>query len=152
MSELDLNPQRSDNFEYAGFLDRFWATLIDTLVLIIITLPLAMMIDGNQMTMKDSKQLLDPVDIMINWLFPAMAVVLFWHYKSATPGKMLITMKVVDEKTGLAPSLSQSIIRYLAYFISILPLFLGFFWIVVDKKRQGWHDKIAGTVVIKFRK
>ncbi|WOG28179.1 RDD family protein [Endozoicomonas sp. 8E] len=152
MSELDLNPQRSDNFEYAGFLDRFWATLIDTLVLIIITLPLAMLIDGNQMTIKDSKQLLDPVDIMINWLFPAMAVVLFWHFKSATPGKMLIAMKVVDEKTGLAPSLFQSIIRYLAYFISILPLFLGFFWIVVDKKKQGWHDKIAGTVVVKLRK
>lgn len=146
MSELDLNPQRSDNFEYAGFLDRFWATLIDTLVLIIITLPLAMLIDGNQMTIKDSKQLLDPVDIMINWLFPAMAVVLFWHFKSATPGKMLIAMKVVDEKTGLAPSLFQSIIRYLAYFISILPLFLGFFWIVVDKKSKVGMTKLPALL------
>ncbi len=152
LSEFDSNPERSDNLEYAGFLDRFWATLIDTLVLIIITLPLTMMIDGDRLTIENSKQLLYPADVMINWLFPALAVILFWHYKSATPGKMIITMKVVDEKTGLAPALSQSVIRYLAYFISILPLFLGFFWILVDKKKQGWHDKIAGTVVVKLRK
>ncbi|WP_257291609.1 RDD family protein, partial [Endozoicomonas sp. ONNA1] len=111
MSEFDSNPERSDNLEYAGFLDRFWATLIDTLVLIIITLPLTMMIDGDRLTIENSKQLLYPADVMINWLFPALAVILFWHYKSATPGKMIITMKVVDEKTGLAPALSQSVIR-----------------------------------------
>ncbi|MGI9282035.1 MAG: RDD family protein [Endozoicomonas sp.] len=149
MSDLDLTQETP---EYAGFLDRFWATLIDTLILMAITLPLTMIIYGNQLTIEGSRQLLGPGDIIINWLFPALAVILFWHYKSATPGKMLITMKVVDEKTGLAPKLSQSVIRYLAYFVSILPLFLGFFWIVVDKKKQGWHDKIAGTVVVRLRK
>ncbi|KEQ17661.1 RDD family protein [Endozoicomonas numazuensis] len=152
MSEIDASPEKSEVPEYAGFLDRFWATMIDTLILMVITLPLTMIIYGNQITIAGSRQLLGPWDIIINWLFPALAVVLFWHYKSATPGKMIITMKVVDEKTGLAPALSQSVIRYLSYFISIVPLFLGFFWIAMDKKKQGWHDKIAGTVVVRLRK
>ena len=58
-------------------------------------------------------------------------------------------MKVVDERTGLTPGVGQSIVRYVAYFASIIPFFLGFLWIAVDKKKQGWHDKIAKTVVIK---
>jgi len=34
------------------------------------------------------------------------------------------------------------------YFIAFLPVGLGFFWIIWDKRKQGWHDKIAGTVVV----
>ncbi len=40
-------------------------------------------------------------------------------------------------------------LRYLGYYISMLPLFLGIFWVGWDKRKQGWHDKIAGTLVIK---
>ncbi|WP_252177858.1 RDD family protein [Endozoicomonas sp. 4G] len=152
MSELNSNSQQLENLEYAGFLDRFWATLVDTLILIAITFSLTMMIDGNQLTIADSRRLLDPAGIITNFALPVVAVILFWHYKSATPGKMVVSMKIVDAKTGLAPGLFQSVIRYLAYFISILPLFLGFFWILVDKRKQGWHDKLAGTVVVRHRK
>lgn len=78
----------------------------------------------------------------------AIAVILFWIYCSATPGKMLLKMKIVDAKTGARPSRKQCIIRYFGYIISILPLGLGFIWIYYDRKKQGWHDKIAGTVVL----
>ncbi|MGA7985503.1 MAG: RDD family protein [Burkholderiales bacterium] len=39
-------------------------------------------------------------------------------------------------------------IRFLGYFVSIVPLGLGFLWIAFDRKKRGWHDLIAGTVVV----
>jgi uncharacterized RDD family membrane protein YckC len=43
-------------------------------------------------------------------------------------------------------------VRYLAYFVSIIPLFLGVLWVAWDKKKQGWHDKLANTVVVQAGK
>ncbi len=42
--------------------------------------------------------------------------------------------------------------RYLGYFASTIPLCLGFLWIAFDKRKQGWHDKLAGTVVIRAQR
>jgi len=52
----------------------------------------------------------------------------------------------------MPPSLGQAIGRYLAYFVSALVLGLGFIWIAFDTRKQGWHDKLAGTVVVRARK
>jgi len=41
--------------------------------------------------------------------------------------------------------------RYFAYYISILPFMLGFVWVAIDSKKQGWHDKMAGTLVVKAK-
>jgi uncharacterized RDD family membrane protein YckC len=87
-------------------------------------------------------------DFIISWIFPFVATILFWIYKSATPGKMALKAKVVDANTGNLPTVKQSIIRYIGYYISLLPMGLGFFWVGWDKKKQAWHDKLAGTVVI----
>ena len=76
----------------------------------------------------------------------------FWIKFQATPGKMLIASKIVDARTGNPPTKGQYVGRYLAYFISLLPLGLGFFWVAFDKRKQGWHDKLAGTVVIRNKK
>ena len=75
-------------------------------------------------------------------------IMLFWIFRNATPGKMLLNMEIVDARTGHSPTLFQWVLRYVGYVIAVLPLMLGFLWILWDKKRQGWHDKIAGTVVI----
>jgi uncharacterized RDD family membrane protein YckC len=88
-------------------------------------------------------------DFIISWIFPFVATILFWIYKSATPGKMALKAKVVDANTGNLPTVKQSIIRYIGYYISLLPMGLGFFWVGWDKKKQAWHDKLAGTVVIR---
>ena len=42
----------------------------------------------------------------------------------------------------------RAVFRYLGYILAALPLFLGFAWILVDDRRQGWHDKLSGTYVI----
>lgn len=74
---------------------------------------------------------------------------LTWLYKSATPGKMLFGLKIVG--LGSEPNLSvgKSIGRYFAYYLSMLVLFHGFIWVAFDPRKQGWHDKLANTVVVK---
>lgn len=81
-------------------------------------------------------------------LVMGVIVVLFWIYRSATPGKMLFGLKIVDSVTGNPPGKIQCIIRYLGYIISGVPLGLGFLWISLNKRRRGWHDYLAHTVVI----
>ena len=75
-------------------------------------------------------------------------MILFWRKYGATPGKLAIYAKIVDARTGGRPSTGRLIARYFGYLVSIVPLFLGFAWIAIDRRKQGWHDKIAGTLVI----
>ena len=89
------------------------------------------------------------MNFLISWVLPTIAVITFWVYKAATPGKMAISSKIVDAQTGDQPSTGQFVGRYFAYFVSVLPLGLGIFWVAFDKKKQGWHDKLAGTVVVR---
>jgi uncharacterized RDD family membrane protein YckC len=62
---------------------------------------------------------------------------------------MAIGARIVDAKTGGKPSFKQEAIRYLGYFVSTFPLCLGLIWVGIDKRKQGWHDKLAGTVVVR---
>ena len=69
-----------------------------------------------------------------------------------TLGKMAMGTKVVDED-GRSPSLLTAFVReVLGKFASGIVLGLGFIWILFDPKFQGWHDKIAGTYVIRVEK
>ena len=64
---------------------------------------------------------------------------------------MLLSLRVVDAKTGNSLSVGQSIVRYIGYFVAGIPFGLGIFWVGFDSKKQGWHDKIAGTVVVRSK-
>ena len=137
-------------FEYVGFWPRFGASIIDTILSLIICLPLVHMVYGSEYwTSMDFIQ--GPADFLITWVGPAVAVILFWMYRQATPGKMVIHAKIVDAKTGGKPSTGQLIGRYLAYYVSTIPLLLGFIWVAFDARKQGWHDKLAGTLVIRAK-
>jgi len=72
---------------------------------------------------------------------------IFWTLTGQTPGMMLFGLRVVTDDGGHL-SFWRSSIRLLGFVISIIFLFLGFAWVLVDDRRQGWHDKIAGTYVI----
>lgn len=134
--------------EYAGFWVRVGASLIDSLLLIILTLPITLMIYGDRVWDSDSF-ILGPADFLVNYILPAIAVVLFWLYKSATPGKMILHLKVVDAHTGASLTVGQAIGRYLGYFVAMIPLMIGILWVGFDRKKQGWHDKLANTVVVR---
>ncbi|EOG2909749.1 RDD family protein [Salmonella enterica] len=89
------------------------------------------------------------MDIAINWIVPAVLTVILWRGFQATPGKMALRLRVLDAESGCPASTGQYIGRYLGYFVSTVPLGLGFFWIAFDRRKQGWHDKLAGTVVVR---
>ena len=141
----------SQDQEYAGFWIRVGASLIDTIIVLIIILPILTAVYGKAYWLDDSL-VKGFWDFMFSYLLPAVGVILFWVYRSATPGKMATKLTIVDAKTGNKPSTGQFVIRYLGYYVSTLPLLLGFIWVGIDKRKQGWHDKLAGTVVLRSNK
>lgn len=149
MSSLDS--VQAEPVEYGGFWIRVGAALIDSLLILLVIGPLLTLIYGQ-------KYWLGAVgstgywDILFNYVLPAAAIVAFWIYKSATPGKMALGLVIVDADTGQKPSTAQCIGRYLAYYVATLPLLLGIIWVGIDKRKQGWHDKLARTVVIRTRR
>ncbi len=134
--------------EYAGFWIRLGAVLIDTVIMIIvIAVPLSF-IYGEQYWF--GGELIHGFwDVILGYVVPVVATIWFWQRYMGTPGKMALKLKIVDARTGGKLSLGQAIGRYFAYLVSIIPLGLGFIWVGIDSKKQGWHDKLAGTVVIR---
>jgi len=137
-----------EDIQYGGFWIRTGAAIIDSLLLLIIIMPLLTSIYGYEYWLEE--QLISGSwDVLLNYIFPAIAVLVFWSYKSATPGKMGTKLTIVDAKTGGKPTTQQFIIRYIGYYIATIPLGLGIFWVAFDKRKQGWHDKMANTVVVR---
>ena len=140
----------NNQLEYVGFWARVGAVLIDTVLLMAIEFPLLLAFYGSAYFTADNS-IQGPVDFMLDFVFPTVATILFWFWKQATPGKMALSAKIVDAETGKEPSIAQYIGRYFAYIISAIPFCLGFIWVAFDSKKQGWHDKLAGTVVVRSK-
>jgi uncharacterized RDD family membrane protein YckC len=83
----------------------------------------------------------------ITFLFIVLYYAILWTFAGQTIGKAVMGIKVVPLKGGRM-SFTRSLLRYIGYFISALPIGLGFFWILIDDRRMGWHDRLAGTCVI----
>ncbi len=133
---------------YAGFWVRVAATIIDSVLILIVVTPLFLLLGGQRLGANGSL-IPSGLDLTINYLLPALVIIVFWVYKSSTPGKMVFKLKIIDAKTGGKPTGRQLIGRYFAYYISILPFMLGLVWVAIDNRKQGWHDKLAGTLVVK---
>lgn len=141
------------NVEYAGFWIRVGASIIDSVLLMLVTYPLLVAVYGwAGIDYSRAMRTTGFVDILLTWVLPIVAIIWFWMQKQATPGKMLLSLRVVDAQTGHALTFGQSIGRYLSYFVAGIPFGLGFIWVAFDSKKQGWHDKLAGTVVIRDKK
>lgn len=143
-------PEVENEMEYVGFWPRVGASLIDTVLLLILTYPLLFVIYGRDYFLAE-QLLAGPADFILSYVLPAVAVIVFWIYRSATPGKMIIRARIVDARTGGKPGKGQLIGRYLGYYASSIPLGLGLLWVAFDRHKQGWHDKLAGTAVIRGR-
>ena len=130
---------------YVGFWARFLAFVIDSICVLLLTVPLMFAVYG-QATSPTPFAL---GDILINIVLPAVAVIALWIAFGATPGKMALGATIVDADSGAPLTLSKAVVRYLGYFLSIIPLCAGFAWIAFDKRKQGWHDKLANSVVVR---
>ena len=137
-----------NDLKYVGFWKRTVAGLVDTFLILLVIFPILIWVYGIEYLNNEHMEK-GSFDFIINYVFPTIAVILLWKYYQATPGKMIFKATIVDAKTGGKPSLRQLIIRYLGYIISTIPLGLGIFWVAFDKKKQGFHDKLANTVVVQ---
>jgi uncharacterized RDD family membrane protein YckC len=66
-----------------------------------------------------------------------------------TPGLRLMDCRLVDARSGQGLGLGRSVKRTLGLIVSLLPGLLGLLWMFWNKRRQGWHDLLAGSVVIR---
>ncbi len=72
-----------------------------------------------------------------------------WTYQGASLGQRIFKLRVVDVNTGQPISIGKGLLRYLGLVVSTLACFIGLIWVAFDARKQGWADKIAGTLVIQ---
>ena len=72
-----------------------------------------------------------------------------WAWKGTTVGGVVLGLKVV-RLDGQPVTFQVALVRGLGAAFSVIVMFLGFLWIAWDQDKQGWHDRIAGTVVIRL--
>ncbi len=147
----------------AGFFSRFEAFVIDLVILVIVQMVAAAFIQtvlrffrltglvANIQSYLSNTSLDVTISSAVFTLFVIAYYTFFWSLVGYTPGKALLGLKVL-RMDGKKISFWRALLRFFSYWISAIPIFLGFFWILWDSKRQGWHDKIAGTQVMYIPK
>lgn len=89
----------------------------------------------------------DRVTVIVGFIVSLVYYLRAWTRSGRTVGNIVMDIKVVGAD-GNPPTLGKAILRYIGYIISGLIAGLGFLWVAFDNKRQGLHDKIAGTYVV----
>jgi uncharacterized RDD family membrane protein YckC len=144
-----MKPRKTLYGQYAGFITRTVAFIVD---LIAITLGAALFAAITRLVLSffRTSDLADDLALLVlgvsHVLFAVVYFTAFWVLAGQTPGMSMTGLRVV-RTDGKPVGIGTAILRFIAYAISAI-LFLGFIWILFDKRRQGWHDKIARTYVI----
>jgi uncharacterized RDD family membrane protein YckC/uncharacterized protein YneF (UPF0154 family) len=132
--------------DYCGFWRRFAANLLDGLVL-----GMAYNVVKKILYVMASLSGTDYFGFS-EWM---LCTIIFWAYmiwlkgyRGATPGYYALGIRIVSIN-GAHVNVKQILIRIISSFFSAIPFGLGYIWITIDADRQAWHDKIAGTYVIK---
>ena len=137
----------------AGFWIRVVASLLDSFLLAAVQFVLSLLI-GLIISMLGIAVEGDPAVNMVIWLFGASIsiayAVFFTGYCGQTPGKMALRIKVI-RTDGSQPSYGRAALReVLGKFVSSILLGIGYLMVIFDSQKQGLHDKIADTYVIKL--
>jgi uncharacterized RDD family membrane protein YckC len=144
-----------DGQAYAGFWIRLVARLIDFFIL---GVPIGSSLGLQSWLLSGAQSLNDDVVTALIVLAdlpiivgPALYLILLWSKRGATVGQRLLGLRVVDAMTAGPITLSQAWIRWLGQIVDIMLLGLpiGYVLAAFDKHKQAWHDKIAGTVVLR---
>ena len=157
---MSSEPEREDSQEttlgeYAGFVTRLLGLIVDFLILsgilALVTLVTNMVLE--LFPIKEALGLGELSSTLVAVLAALLSVgiALFyctgsWALVGQSPGQHLVGVRVVTVN-GDRIGFWAAVVRFLGYFVSAI-LFLGFLWVLVDDKRQGFHDKMAGTYVI----
>lgn len=146
--------RESDATRYAGFWIRVAANVLDVLVLAAIN-QIALLATGGWSVFTAGPVMgtvslsLGFTEIVVGGVIPPLVMIGSWIALGASPGKLLLGLRIVDEPTGGRPSAWQCVGRYFVALVGIVCAGLGFFWIAIDRRHQGWHDKIVRTLVVR---
>ncbi len=137
--------------EYAGFIRRAVAFSVDLIIVGLILLVAAAPASAvgaffPRRVFAGLHAAVSAAVAIFSVVFGAVYLIACWTLLGQTPGMMLMGLRVA-RTDGQAMTLGRALCRYLGLLLSALPLCLGFFWILIDARRQGWHDKLGGTVV-----
>ncbi len=127
-------PPDALGFVYGGFWIRFGAYLVDVLT---IGIPVAVLTAMN------------PSLIVLAYVVLPVYFVASWATTGQTFGMMLCGLRVVRGTDGGRVSPAGAILRLAGMIVAAIPLELGLIWAAFDGRKRGWHDMIAGTVVIR---
>ena len=128
--------------EYATFGQRFLAALIDAFLFIALTLVVSLLFGGDSMSYSSN------LVSLLSWFYFVFMDVKYGY----TLGKKAIGLRVQNIDTGENLDWLQAILReVVGKFLSSLVLFLGYFWMLWDPKKQTWHDKLGKSVVVKAK-
>lgn len=135
-----------------GFGRRLAAMLIDGLLIALLTFILVVAVAflavlAASFGQRDQPPPIERLIVLCGALISVVYYVGYWAKSGQTVGKSMLGIKVVGTD-GSRLSTGKALLRYIGYLVSGIVLSLGFLWIAYDPKRQGWHDKIAGTYVI----
>jgi uncharacterized RDD family membrane protein YckC len=72
-----------------------------------------------------------------------------WGTTGQTIGMMVFGLRIVKNADGSKITYGDAILRFIGLIVSFLVIFIGVIWVAFDARKRGWHDMIAGTVVIK---
>ena len=142
-----------DKGKKAGFFARWVALMIDPLIAVILILIGTGVIGGIFGIISEDLGLI--MGLITAIILPIAYFVWFLTLlrKGLTPGKMILGLQVVNYQTGEIPGFWKMVLREIVgRIISGLFFSLGYWWALFDKNAQAWHDKLAGTVVLKVSK
>lgn len=141
--------------QYAGFVTRLIAWLVDYAIISLVLAGLAALagfflqldaINNLLGTNALAQVILTVLAIAVAISFLFLYVIGFWMLAGQTPGKRFMGVRIM-RTNGERLHFKSAIVRLLGYLVSSF-LFLGYLWVLYDNRRQAWHDKLAGTVVV----
>lgn len=135
---------------YAGFWIRVLAFLIDAIALGILTSALAPIFGAGMMFDPSTTRFeVDYATSGLNTLLGLVYFIGFWAWRGQTVGMMPFNMRVVSADTGEKVDVVRGLLRYVGLIISFVAILIGVIWVAFDSRKQGWHDKIASTLVVR---
>ncbi len=126
----------------AGFWIRFVAYLIDVVIVYVVEWIVAQVLfAGNPLAAGASA---------VNLVIALAYFLYFWssYGGGQTVGMRVLKLRVV-KTDGSALDLVGAFLRFVGFIVAAIPILIGLIWVAFDANKQGWHDKIAGTYVVK---
>jgi uncharacterized RDD family membrane protein YckC len=141
---------------YAGFGIRTAAYLLDGIIIFIVVLLVSPALGGftrattttiNDLSVNTTE--VNPAVELFELLLGALYFVGFWSFNTRTPGMIPFHLRVLRAVDGRPIGVGLALVRYIGLLISFFVILLGVIWVAIDPRKQGWHDKMAGSFVVQ---